>query len=117
MRLIFLKTFGALSTRYYFRQFIFGCTFLIPILYVVAKENIFPFNAFLFSIINTFLYPYARFLYESIAGFILGDNLFIMSIKFLIIFKFITMTLCWSMAVIMAPFGLGYLYYLNCRKA
>ncbi len=117
IRLILLKTFGRLSTRHYFRQLAFGAIFLIPFLYVATHEDSFPFNLILIFVVNTFLYPYARFVYESIAGFILGDNLFIMNMKFLIIFKLITMALCWSMAIIIAPFGLGYLYYLNCTKA
>ena len=116
MHPILSKTFGELSPSYYFRQWVFGTVFLIPILYVAIQDSAFPFSAILLCVVNTFLYPYARFVYESIAGFILEDNLFIMNAKLLLIFKLITMALCWSMAIIIAPFGLGYLYYRNSKK-
>lgn len=61
--------------------------------------------------INTLLYPYSRFVYEGIIGFIMGNNRFFGNALIVLITKFITMALCYSFAIIIAPFGLGYLYY------
>ncbi len=112
MHPIILKTFGGLSTRYYFRQFMFGL--LLPALiflfqgYLKTPPSV---GDIIFFIINCLLYPYSRFVYESIVNFILGDNVFIMHAALMLFIKIMTMTICWVAAIFIAPVGLAYLYY------
>ncbi len=120
MQAIFAKTFGGLSREYYFRQFIFGLIF--PAITVFSfthgshAESMHVSLIFLL-IVNTLLYPYSRFVYEGVIGFIVGENLFIVNAVFMLFIKALTMTLCWALAIFIAPIGLGYLYYRHTRGA
>lgn len=110
------KTFGGLSSPYYLRQLFFGVIFtalFIALMYNGGDKRIFSYIIF---IANTFLYPYSRFVYESIADFIFGDNVFFVNALFLLAAKFITMLLCYGFAFIIAPLGLLYLYFYHTKK-
>lgn len=76
------KTLGGLSKAYYTRQFLFGLIFFIFIVAIsyngynhTGKISILVTNAIL-GLICLLLYPYSRFVYESIIEYILGDNVF-----------------------------------------
>jgi len=106
------KALGGLSTQYYFRQFFFGLLFPIFI-YLMGSgrpQGLSITTYFLFAV-NTLLYPYSRFVYERIISFIMGNNIYFVNAIFMLSVKFITMALCWSCAIFMAPIGLLYLYY------
>ena len=66
--------------------------------------------------LNTFLYPYSRFVYESIVGYVMGQNVFFVNALMMLIVKFIIMTICWSFALLIAPLGLLYLYIHHSRQ-
>jgi hypothetical protein len=68
-----------------------------------------------FALTNTLLYPYSRFVYESVTGFIMGENVFFMNAMFLLVMKFFTMAACWFLAMVIAPVGLIYLYFHHSR--
>jgi len=112
------KTFGGLTLQYYIRNFLFG---LIPPAIIVftltsgetneLKNSIIP-----LFVINTVLYPYSRFVYESIINFILGDTFFISNVLVLALTKIMTITLCWSAAIFIAPVGLVYLYFYHTKN-
>lgn len=114
MKLFFLKTFGGLDSKYYFRHFIFGLL-LAAFVYLTTKENI-KASEVLLLVSSTLLYPYSRFVYESIIGFIFGENTFILPAWIVLILKFITIMLCYSLAVYIAPLGLIYLYFYHSKK-
>ena len=75
-----------------------------------------PLNVFGFFILNTLLYPYARFVYETVVGFVMGNNVFFVNAFFMLITKIMTMVLCWAGAVFIAPVGLLYLYEHHSRQ-
>jgi len=110
------KTFGGLSSPYYLRQVFFGgifSAFLFVLLSQGGDKRIFSYFIF---IANTFLYPYSRFVYESVADFIFGDNVFFVNALFLLVAKFITMLLCYGFAFVIAPLGLLYLYFYHTKN-
>jgi hypothetical protein len=111
MHPVLSKTFGGLSSAYYFRQFIFGLIF--PAFIILMMKQIGKIDLSLIGImtLNTFLYPYARFVYESIVGFIMGRNIFFINALFMLASKLITMLLCWGFAIFIAPLGLAWLYF------
>jgi hypothetical protein len=113
---IFNKTFGGLSSRYYVRQLFFASIFFVLFLYVVHRTNK-PIDIYFiaFLLISTLLYPYARFVYESIVEFIMGDNIFSLNVLLMLCFKLCTMNLCWVLAMFISPIGLAYLYYQNSK--
>ena len=112
MHPIIKKTFGGLLPEYYFRQFLFGLIFP-AFLYFMTTKSPHPIPIFAVAIIvaNTLLYPYSRFVYEKIIGFIMGRNTLSINIFIFIWVKLITMMLCWGLALLIAPIGLAYLYY------
>lgn len=118
MNSFFSKTFGGLTKAYYLRQLFFGSLFLLGFsLFLGSMKGGPPFAVlFVFLLINTLLYPYARFVYESVVGFILGDNVFVVSGMLMLITKYLTMGMCWAAAIFIAPLGLGYLYFRNSAK-
>lgn len=112
MRSVIAKTFGGLSLQYYFRQFVFGLVFPAFIYFMASKgTNSIQIGMIVLMLINTLLYPYSRFVYESIMNFIIGKNFFLVNGLLMLVAKSITMLLCWSMALFVAPVGLAYLYY------
>ncbi|MGO3891371.1 MAG: hypothetical protein ACTJHW_10370 [Paenalcaligenes sp.] len=112
------KTFGGLTPSYYIRNFIFGMIFLVMMIVMMVnspKESM-SFGIIVFAVINTLLYPYARFVYESVVGFVMGENVFFVNAMMMLIVKFTTMAVCWSMAIFIAPLGLLYLYFHHSRS-
>ena len=118
MQEIIKKTFGGLSAQYYIRQLFFGSLFAALMIYVAINgDKPVPFSMIALLVINTLLYPYARFVYESVVGFIMGNNVFFVNAIFMMFMKLVTMLLCWSMAIFIAPLGLAYLYYHHSKAA
>ncbi|HGO5815520.1 TPA: hypothetical protein ACK3JR_001391 [Mannheimia haemolytica] len=87
---IIQKTFGGLSFNYYLRHFLFGL--LIFALFIFAgvkypKTGEWNIPILIILIISQFLYPYARFVYESIIDYILGNNLFFANAMLVLLVK------------------------------
>ena len=76
------KTFGGLSASYYLRHLFFGAIFTT--LYVILFYSMGDKRVLTYIVLagNTFLYPYSRFVYESIVGFIFGKNVFFVNAIF-----------------------------------
>jgi len=120
MKSILFKIFGGLSTKYYFRQ-IFFAGILATIYFVVASNGIngirgLNLEQIIFVLICVGLYPYSRFVYESVVNFILGDNVFFLNIFFVMFIKFFTMLMCFALAIFIAPIGMIYLYFYHSKK-
>ncbi|WP_339476931.1 MULTISPECIES: hypothetical protein [unclassified Pseudomonas] len=120
MHSFFAKTFGGLTTSYYIRQFLFGLVFTAMIISLAANSpagiGAKP-GLIVLAIINTLLYPYSRFVYESVVGYIMGNNVFFVNALFMLMVKVFTMAMCWSFAIFVAPVGLAYLFWRNSRSA
>ena len=78
------KTFGGLTKEYYIRNFLFGLAIFILYFFVMKNKQI---SFYAFFIPTLFLYPYSRFVYESIANYIVGNNLFFVEMRFFFIIK------------------------------
>ncbi|MFX4231498.1 hypothetical protein ACOL3I_08420 [Aliarcobacter butzleri] len=106
----FLNLFRGLTKAYYFRQLFFGILMGALLFYIDNISNSPKSGLLLFIIINTLLYPYARFAYESVIDFIMGNNVFFFNAILFLIWKIFTMILCWSFAIFIAPVGLLFIY-------
>ncbi|WP_294966089.1 hypothetical protein [uncultured Gilliamella sp.] len=107
------KTFGGLKTSYLIRQYLFGLIFALPLLSFVICNFKYPESiyAIIYIPILWILYPYSRFVYESVASYIRGDNVLITdTIKFVMV-KIMTMGMCFVFSIFIAPLGLLYLYF------
>lgn len=111
------KTVGGLSPVYYIRHFLF--VLIIPAVLIYAHRHaggkgVDPKEYGFF--VNTLLYPYARFLYERITSYIIGNNIFITTPLALLFRKAVSMVICWCLAIVMAPAGMLCLWYLHTRR-
>ena len=116
MNKIIQKTFGGLSMSYYLRHLFFGAimaVFYIYMFYNLGRASILVALVF---VVNALIYPYSRFVYESIVDFIFGNNVFFVNALFLLATKIITMLICFSFAIFIAPIGLIYLYYYHSKN-
>lgn len=116
MHPVLQKTFGGLSLQYFIRQFLFGLIWPAMAIFLQSHAQT-PWHANLVFglVVNTLLYPYSRFLYESVVCYIVGNNIFLVPVLLSLSVKFLTMALCWCCAIFMAPIGLIYLYLYHSR--
>lgn len=114
---VLAKTFGGLSAPYYLRHFIFGLAFPIFVFMMLSQSSR-PIHMplVLMMVLNTMLYPYSRFVYESIVNFIVGENVFFVGAVLALVVKAMTMAFCWVGAIFVAPLGLAYLYFHHSRS-
>ena len=126
MNQLVLKTLGGISKKYYIRQFLFGLLFPALFYLMSGTENFIAILSLLpkawliffivLFIINTFLYPYSRFIYEKTISYVVGENVFFVNAFFMLLVKFFTMAICWSWAIFIAPIGLLYLYFYHSQN-
>ncbi|MRT01675.1 hypothetical protein GJQ57_23800 [Ralstonia pickettii] len=108
------KSLGGLTLPYYLRHLCFALIFPFMLLAQVSHQAGAG-GMILLAVVNTLLYPYARYLYERVWGFIMGDTKFMMGVLWVSAGKLITMMACWCLAIVLAPISLVYLYYLSER--
>ena len=111
----FVDSLKLLSKEYYIRNFLFGLIFTIPSLILVSKmpNTIRMVEAISFITLGTLLYPYSRFVYESVIKYVVGENFWAFNGIVFITAKSISMLLCWIWAIFIAPIGIGYLVFKN----
>ncbi len=119
MKKTVINIFKGLTPQYYFRQLFFSILIFGIIILFMGNAGIEldekAYKGLVLGTINTLLYPYARFAYESIVNFFTGDNEFYLNAVWMLMVKFLTMVLCWGFAIFIAPLGL-ILIYLYQRK-
>lgn len=112
MQTALLKSFGGLSLQIYVRHFLFGLIFPALFLFIWSQGNeSMPMPMMIFMAVSSLLYPYSRFVYEGVVGYILGNNVFFVNAILMLFAKYITMAICWVCAIFIAPVGLLYLYF------
>lgn len=106
MHPILLKALGGLNKQYYLRQLFFGAMIGAFALFAAPSMAL---GQLLFVVVSTLLYPYSRFVYESIVAFVVGNNFFISNAILFLAVKATTMLICWVWAIFLAPVGMAYL--------
>lgn len=102
------KAFSGLNTQYYFRQLFFATG--MALIFLLGGWGKFALRDFLLIAVSVPLYPYSRFVYESVVRFVMGENIFFTNVFIFFVLKIATMLLCFFLAVFIAPLGLIYLY-------
>ena len=116
------KTFGGLNKAYYFRHLFFGAIIFIFLeikFFDDLSKGVVDGNfivATLVCLVLTLLYPYSRFVYESVVSFIFGENVFIVNALLMLFIKVLTIALCFIFSWAIAPIGLIYLYFHHSRE-
>ena len=109
-----LELFKGFKLEYYLRHLFFGALIFGALIFLFSQgKDAFDGKSWfvVFGIINTILYPYARFTYEAIMDFIFGNNLFIVNALWLLAVKMFTMLMCWWFAIFITPVGLIFIYF------
>lgn len=113
------KTFGGLKREYLIRQYFFAIMFAVAITMFLtwAEQEAtkdpdagMTWTFYFFLVVDTILYPYSRWVYETVLGFILGRNLFIAPLDTFFLVKLFTMAICFGLAIWIAPIGLMVIY-------
>jgi hypothetical protein len=118
---VLARIFGGLSPHYYFRNLVFGLVYQ-AIFWSAASHShkSMPIASIILSVVvlttNTLLYPYSRFVYESIVNFIVGWSVYFVNAVLMVVVKWMTMTFCWAFAIFTAPIGVAYLYFARGRS-
>ncbi|WP_321950190.1 hypothetical protein [Burkholderia cenocepacia] len=116
MNSIITRSFGGLTRPYYIRNFLFSLIFPTVFIFISSfgKEGL-PEGllalVLIFMAVSCLLYPYSRFVYESVVNYIVGRNMFFVNAALMLVVKFMTMFLCWYLAIFIAPLGLAYLFF------
>ena len=66
---------------------------------------------FTFIFISWLLYPFSRFVYESVVGWLFGNNIFIVNSLIWLIAKLIIVGFCLTFAIVLAPIAWIYLFW------
>ena len=116
MKEILAKTFGGLTTQYLTRQLFFGIAMAAVFITMTQRGTTGPGPGFIVMMaVCAALYPYSRFVYESIFSFLIGDNFFLLPAIPMMMAKIFTMIVCFALAPMIAPIGLAYLYFRHSR--
>jgi hypothetical protein len=114
MHPIIRKTFGGLTAGYYFRHLAFSA---VALYFLNKATGVFqppvPIWIYVWAGASALLYPFSRFVYESIVAFVLGDNIFALPILLILFVKIWTMMACLALALVIAPIGLAWLYWYH----
>lgn len=117
MKDIFAKTFGGLTKQYLARQLFFGVAMAALFITMMQNQpNGIGVGGMCMFVLNAALYPYSRFVYESIIDFIVGENFFLLPAIPMLLAKCFTMLMCFAAAPLIAPLGLAYLYFRHSRR-
>lgn len=118
MHPVLARSFGGLPPGYYVRQLLFGLFF--PVFLFLSSTHgkavlALPLHLQVILALDTLLYPYSRFVYESVTGYIVGNTVLVFPAILYGSVKLLTMLFCWGFAFFVAPVGLVWLYYRNGR--
>ncbi|WP_318441790.1 hypothetical protein [Photobacterium leiognathi] len=117
MKDLLRKTFGGLNMAYYLRHLLFGVllgAFWFNGMWHSANPEK---QYFLIAIpFMTLLYPYSRWLYETIVDFFTGGHDFIVAVPIFFACKLFTMMMCFYLSPIIAPVGLVFIFLVNRRQ-
>ncbi|MGN8138237.1 hypothetical protein ACTJLC_26400 [Paraburkholderia sp. 22099] len=118
MHPVLVRSFGGLPPRHYVRQLLFSLFF--PGFLLLASTHgkgllALPVHLQVILALDTLLYPYSRYVYESVTGYIVGDTVLIFPAIFYGAIKLFTMLFCWGFAIFIVPIVLVWLYFRGGR--
>jgi len=111
------KTFGGLPRQYYFRHLIFSLCMAGLWFFAHTRGGAsIPTGWQIIIVVNTLLYPYTRFLFESAVRFHMGDKRFYVPAGIMLFVKVAAMMICWFLALSWASVALWFLYILHSKN-
>ena len=116
MKQAILNAFAGLDKQYLFKQYVISVVVCITYGVIVSKygQGVGFYTLLSFSV-NTVLYPYSRYLFDSLIDIIFGKTRFDKSSGVLMAIKILSIFLCWSAALFIAPLGLLFIHFRGSR--
>ncbi|MGY3902622.1 MULTISPECIES: hypothetical protein [Aeromonas] len=114
MKTILAKTFGGLDKAYYFRQLFFGALLPAFIIFMTIQNPTakpMPVSAMFYLGLNTLLYPYSKFVWDSVTDFLMGNTVITLALPLFLLVKLFTIVICWGLAIFISPIGLAWLWW------
>lgn len=108
------RIFGAVQPRFLARAYLIGGMFFALMVFMQVQADIdivksIPMLA-VFAI-STLLFPFAKFIWNEIRDFVMGDTVIFANVIILFFLKFIINAMIWCFAIFIAPIGMAYLWY------
>ncbi|NSS75683.1 hypothetical protein HRG30_07575 [Enterococcus faecalis] len=108
----FVRTvFTSLHPSYLIRQYVFSG--IVTAFFYFLSPGTAPTSFYVFLGLNFILYPFAMFVYDSTVSLLMGENVWITSGIFSLIWGFIKIMLIYFFSVLIAPVGILILYFTN----
>lgn len=104
-------TFKGLKPSYYFRHLFFAAVFAIFM--IVVSWEVQTTSFMIWIVINALLYPYARLVYETVMGFLMGETVYYLPIIILFMWRFFIFLVVFMFSIFIAPIGLLILYFYH----
>lgn len=112
MKQAIINALGGLDKSYLIKQYAIGLIVCIVYGAIASKygRGLGLYTLLTFTI-NTLLYPYSRYLFESLIKLFFGDTRFDKNSGALKILTLLSIIFCWSTALLLAPLSLLYIHF------
>lgn len=114
MKRFITTVFRSLEPSYLARQYLFG-GILAVFMYIATKDQLTPF-LWGYLILSFILYPFAMFVYDSLVGLLIGENVFLVDGLLSLFFSIAKIFFIFFFSIVIAPFGILYLYIRNRKR-
>lgn len=111
------RIFGSMNRQYIVRAYVIGLAFFTMIgLSIDASASAQTISVFVYIMmaLNTLLFPFAKIVWDSLKGFVLGDTIIVQGLGVHFVMKYLINGILWSLATFVAPIGI--IYILNKSK-
>ncbi|EOZ5987592.1 hypothetical protein ACQUM9_001785 [Enterococcus faecium] len=108
----FVRTvFTSLHPSYLIRQYVFSG--IVTACFYFLSSGTAPTSFYVFLGLNFILYPFAMFVYDAAVSLLMGENIWLTSGLFALIWGLIKILLIYCFSVLIAPIGILFLYFTN----
>lgn len=110
MKTILAKTFGGLDKAYYFRQLFFGALLPAFVIFMTSQSPTakpIPVSAMFYLGLNTLLYPYSKFVWDSVKDFLMGNTVITLALPLFFVVKLFTVVILLGAGDLHCPYWIS----------
>lgn len=108
------RTFGELRPRFLTRSYLIAASFMGLIIWIFFQSHT-PIASAVPMLtvyaVSTLLFPFAKLVWNEVRDFLVCDTFFIANAFVVLFTKFVVNLFLWSFAILIAPIGIGYLWF------
>lgn len=108
---IIKEIFSSVDTYFLVRQYFFSIA--VFLFWIFEKSNVFNLKEFLFILLSTILYPFARITFDYVFSFLFGNTTFIFPIILMFFIKIAKFVLLYSFSIFIAPISIVFILIQN----